>query len=685
MILNELNNRVTQAEAENTIGNYSNAEAIAQSILTDSDIDASQEIYCHALLVLAESLWRRGMAKEALPHLENALLLSEKQDNKKSYAKTLCNFGNVYQILSDYPRALENCTKALTIAEELEMKDEIARVTGNIAIIYRLLADYPLSLKFSIQSLNAQLEVGNEENAARMTGHIGSVYKALADYPRALEYYGKALSRFIELGMKAEIALVTGNIGLVYTSLADYPRALVSFENALYVHQELDMKAAVARVTGHIGSVYTELSDYHRALEYFTKALAIQEALDNKALIAIEIGHIGLVYYSLGDYERAMEYYTKALIAHEHLGMKAEIAAMKGKIGALYATPEYAGYDVTKSEDYLLQAITLNFELGTKQNLYEQHKALAELYSTQGRWEEAYSHKALYHEFKDEVQSEEAIKLADKLDYERKEAEREKQIATENARKEEREKIITELTNLNASLHEANRQKNEVIGIVAHDLKNPLAAILLTSDTLKRYFSYLNKIDILDKLNKINSTAERMNLIIRNLLDIQKLETGKFTLALQPVVVSSILNVILSDYKDPATKKNISLLADIPNGSLTAYAEQTALHEVMDNLISNAVKYSPFDTTVRVRVEESAQTCRICVQDEGPGLTDDDKTKLFGQFTRLSAKPTGGEHSTGLGLSIAQHLIEMMNGKIWCESEVGKGAIFIVELRKIQG
>lgn len=679
----ELDELVQHAEDENTLGNYSNAEAIAQSILSETENKKFQESNCKALLVLSESLWRRGMAKEALPYLENALTLSENQGNKRLYAKTLRNFGNVYQILSDYPRALENCTKALTIAEEFGMKDEIARVTGNIAIIYRLLADYPCALEFSIQSLNAHKELGIEENVGRMTGHIGSVYRALADYPRALDYYSKALATFINLGMKAETAEVIGNIGLVYFSLADYPRALDSFENALIIHEELGMKAAVARVTGHIGSVYTELSDYSHALEYFMKALDVQKELDNKALVATEIGHIGRVYYLLSDYPRALEYYSKALVAHQELGMKAEVASMKGNMGSLYANIDFEGHDIVKSEEYLLQAIILNEELGTKQNLYEQHKTLAGLYSSQGRWEEAYKHISLYHLFKGEVQSEEAKKHADKLEYERKEAEREKQLATENARKEEREKVIEELTTLNASLHEANRQKNEVIGIVAHDLKNPLSAILLTSETLNRYFSHLNKDEILDKLSKINSTAVRMNLIIRNLLDIQKLKAGKFTLVLQPVVVSSILNVIISDYKEPALKKNITLHTVIPEKSLVVLSEQTALHEVLDNLISNAVKYSPFDTNVYVHVGETKQTVRISVQDEGPGLTEEDKKKLFGQFSRLSAKPTGGEHSTGLGLSIVQHLIEMMNGKIWCESEAGKGATFYVELPQL--
>jgi signal transduction histidine kinase len=102
--------------------------------------------------------------------------------------------------------------------------------------------------------------------------------------------------------------------------------------------------------------------------------------------------------------------------------------------------------------------------------------------------------------------------------------------------------------------------------------------------------------------------------------------------------------------------------------------------QVLDNLISNAVKYSPLGKRILVRVVNTDRAVRIEIQDEGPGLSEDDKSKLFGKFARLSARPTGGEYSTGLGLSIVKKMVEAMNGKVWCESELGKGATFIVEL-----
>jgi len=101
--------------------------------------------------------------------------------------------------------------------------------------------------------------------------------------------------------------------------------------------------------------------------------------------------------------------------------------------------------------------------------------------------------------------------------------------------------------------------------------------------------------------------------------------------------------------------------------------------QVMENLLSNAVKYSPPGKNIHVRLKKLPDTVRFEVQDEGPGLSAEDQKRLFGKFARLSAKPTGGENATGLGLSIVKRMVEAMNGRVWCESEPGKGAMFVVE------
>jgi signal transduction histidine kinase len=232
----------------------------------------------------------------------------------------------------------------------------------------------------------------------------------------------------------------------------------------------------------------------------------------------------------------------------------------------------------------------------------------------------------------------------------------------------------------NQNLVELNNEKNEFLGIVAHDLKNPLASILLGIDMLQRYHNRMNHEQQIKKLADMFTTSKRMQAIITNLLDVNAVDTGKFTLTPCEFDFSSAVQTVVEDYRERATEKGITLHFSSEPTPISAFADKNATIQILDNLISNAVKYSPFQRRVWIAVRMADGKVRCTVKDEGPGLSEEDKKKLFGKYARLSAKPTGGEHSTGLGLSIVKKLAEAMRGSVWCESELGQGASFTLEL-----
>lgn len=227
-----------------------------------------------------------------------------------------------------------------------------------------------------------------------------------------------------------------------------------------------------------------------------------------------------------------------------------------------------------------------------------------------------------------------------------------------------------------------NLEKDEFLGIAAHDLKNPLSGIFASAQLLDRHFPQEPKIQQLVKI--IMEASTRMTDIITNLLDINRIETGTVRVNIH-LIRPEILNSLVEGYHNRALEKGIILhYQPLEDKRIGIMADAQALHQIVDNLISNAVKYSPHWKNIWVRVlaattAENASVVRIEVQDEGPGISAEDKKKLFGKFARLTAQPTGGENSTGLGLSIVKKLVEIQHGRVWCESESGKGATFIVE------
>lgn len=240
------------------------------------------------------------------------------------------------------------------------------------------------------------------------------------------------------------------------------------------------------------------------------------------------------------------------------------------------------------------------------------------------------------------------------------------------------EKSIKEIAALNEDLIELNNEKNEFLGIAAHDLKNPLSGIMLTAKNVQSFIHALKPDDIKNMMSKVETSAHRMRDIIGNLLDVNAIESGKLQLKPEKFDIATVIESICQENDEKAKEKNIILRKDI--SSYHVFADKAATHEIIDNLLSNAIKFSPFDKEIFIITKKNGDAIVCEIKDQGPGLTEEDMKKVFGKFARLSARPTGGEHSTGLGLSIVKRLAESMKGKVWCESIHGQGASFFVGL-----
>lgn len=246
---------------------------------------------------------------------------------------------------------------------------------------------------------------------------------------------------------------------------------------------------------------------------------------------------------------------------------------------------------------------------------------------------------------------------------------------------EEKIEQRTEELNLkNQRLIELDREKNEFLGIVVHDLKNPLSAIEGLASLIKMSLETNDIDEVMEYTRLIETSSHQMFELITNLLDVNAIESGKFNMNIQTVNILPIVEKVVSQYRMAASKKNIDLELQNVEYELIASVDAGMLQQIMDNLVSNAVKYSPLDKKVYVRLIQAEKVIRCEVQDEGPGLSVKEQQKLFRKFARLSPQPTANENSTGLGLFIAKKLLEMMNGQIWCNSQEGQGATFIFEI-----
>jgi signal transduction histidine kinase len=221
-----------------------------------------------------------------------------------------------------------------------------------------------------------------------------------------------------------------------------------------------------------------------------------------------------------------------------------------------------------------------------------------------------------------------------------------------------------------------NNEKNEFLAIAAHDLKNPLSVILSSGELMK---IVREKADTLSMADMIVKAAMRMNKLISDLLDVNAIEEGRFASKLEQCDLGKMVRQVVEQNGAAANRKKIAIQVNLP-GLLFVLTDQAAAGQILDNLISNAVKYSPLETTVHIETQTAGEFARVLVRDEGPGISEEEQKKLFQKYSRLSARPTGGESSTGLGLAIAKRLAEALSGTIECRSTLGNGTTFILSL-----
>jgi two-component system, NarL family, sensor histidine kinase EvgS len=242
---------------------------------------------------------------------------------------------------------------------------------------------------------------------------------------------------------------------------------------------------------------------------------------------------------------------------------------------------------------------------------------------------------------------------------------------------QERARIQAELEQTQKRLEELNEEKTGLMRMAAHDLRNPLNGLMLNIEILLERAEPEDR----ESLERMMMLAHQMIHMIRNMLDVQALEDGRRRLRIEPVDATTEATDVLAAMEMVAGRKRIGFETDFARNVRPVLADRSALQQVLNNLVGNAVKYSPYDRRVTVEIEpgHGGRTV-IRVRDQGPGITEEEMPRLFQKYVCLSARPTGGEQSTGLGLAIVKQLVTAMGGTVRCESREGEGAVFIVEL-----
>lgn len=246
----------------------------------------------------------------------------------------------------------------------------------------------------------------------------------------------------------------------------------------------------------------------------------------------------------------------------------------------------------------------------------------------------------------------------------------------------ERKKAEEELRKANEKLKEYDRLKSEFVSTVSHELRTPLSiimgAIKLMLDEIPGKIVHEQK----DVLATAMESVKRLSKIVDSLLSISRIESGRLDLQIAVVNICELVKDTVSDYKPLAREKGICLDCEVPQQSVDISLDPDKTKQVLINLISNSLKFTPEGGWVKVICAEQDEEVLVSVRDSGVGIAKEDIPKLFDKFTQFGRRAGPGEKGTGLGLAISKGIVELTRGRIWAESELGKGSKFTFTLPK---
>ncbi len=588
-----------------------------------------------------------------------ALKIADSLQDWKGKAQSLNCIGVSYFIQNNYEKALEYYLNALSLREKIGDMKGVAGTLNNVGMVYRDRKEYSTALSYYFRALHINDSLKNRVFYVRNLNNIGVTYENLNYFDSALTYHRRSIELKRSLGDNVGIASTMRNIGRVYIRLQRSNEAEQTFREALRMPSL--SKQVRAMILLDLAALYEERNDIPTAIRHVQESMTLAEELHSALLQQNGCEILARLESRSNQHKQALEHYQRFISLRDSLFGESSTR----RLAALQTN-----YEIDRQRAQI-ELLTKERELQTfvRNGFIAGFLLLAVLLGVSAI---AYRNKR---------RSNQQLRATNEeiLRQQRIVEEQAVEIQLSNTALSEKN---VELERTNTSLATLNTEKNEIMGIVAHDLKNPISAVRGLADMLHTGIAEAEQIPIISE--QIVHTADRMLDLVKNLLDVNRLESGG--MQFHPVVfnLQPLLESTLWQYEAAAQQKGIQFDFHAEPATPDIFADEQAVMQVLDNIISNAVKYSPHGKNVFVRLQPSKNAVRVEVHDEGEGISEEDRKKLFGKFARLSARPTGGEHSTGLGLSIVKKMVDAMNGKVWCESTSAEslttGAAFIVEL-----
>lgn len=564
--------------------------------------------------------------EQAKDYLDKAFCYSVELDDTVSQIKALNYLGLNEFTVGNYEFASDYYFRSLHLAGQVSDSGLIAKVNHNLGMVYDELEEYDDAIDFYRRSLLFDETHQDTLGIIRSYINLSISYQNKKNLVEAQKYCDKAYELAVLKKDSVLLVAIVNNLGTIAYDKKEYDKSLEYYNRALRLYSALNDKDGVATMYNNLGLIYLDKKEYPIAKDYFFKALKLAEELNLYDFSGDIYGNLKFYFEETGDYKTALYYYDKFNEVYDSL-----IGEKKNKQIRQFQ----AKFETEKKQNQILQ---LQQKTSNQQLVIKNSKAV-QVYLILITTVALLLLLLMVHLFRNE------------------------------------KKLIAELQVKTDKLKDLNASKDKFFSIIAHDLRNPFHALFSYTKLLKNGLDEFSKDEISQILNDLHDATDQGYNLLQNLLFWTRSQSNRIHIYRSKFEMKAVVEEVLNLVRANASKKEQKIVFDIQN-DCEVHADKDMISTILRNLIFNAVKFSGVGKTIRIELLCILSEIYVKVIDEGVGMEEEQKRKLFVIDEHVSTTGTTGEVGSGLGLILCNEFASKNGGRIDVESELGKGSVF---------
>lgn len=663
-----------------------------------------------ALLNIGTTERELGNYQQALISLNELIKLSNKTRNLIAKGDAFDNIGHVFFAENKIEQSLKFHLSALALRKQMRDDYGCGNSCDNIALIYYLQNNYLLASNYYKQSFAIFERLKDDSRVALSAANLGMLYSNTNSYSEALKHHAIALEKYQKLNNQEGLYWVNNMMGEIYSRTEIHEKALDYFQKAFEIGEKLQNPKAIAESYGNIGLYYSEHDRLNTALKYYFKQLEIGTKYNDNFIVATANYDIGRVKSLQKKLDEAVKYLQIA----EQTASKDSLLSTKyasiGLMGKIYYDQNQYGI----AKDYNEKALAYHQLSGEKNHLATDYLNLAYINERMNDHQSALANYKLHALYKDSLKQDDISKTVMRYEFEKKETQIKNQQQEELKNKNKisniiygilcfvivstifvlyifrlrNKKLSAEKQNLELKHREAELAKeteefkSRFLSNISHEFRTPLTLINGHLEILQKTADPKN----MERYTEMEYSGQRLLQLINQLLDLTPLEKNKYKLYYKKGnLLTESLNYIQS-FQSLATQRQIELTTEITETAKNkflkqdfAYSSETVV-SVFNNLISNALKFTPVGGTVRSTIDFKENKIFLSVSDNGYGIPDEALPKIFDRFYQVVTKEKPVYQGSGIGLAIVKELAILHGGDAEVTNNKRGGCTFTVWL-----